>query len=339
MPLLLLPLLILAARPATAADLLLDGGADGWDTARWRTQLDGVMGGQSSGNLRFEESNSVLSFDGNVNIDGGGFASVRKTGFGVLDLSSYAGVVVELVTTEAFNGDAGSTQPPLGLHLELGDTASRYGFASAFAVPLTSAVGEATSVYLPLSSFDRGSWIGRQCTNCRLDASSVNDIEISVLFQEGPFDVRVKSITAVDGPRNFPSPVLSIASAEELKATIEASIQTGTKVYNYNYRELCIAIYRTTLNTILAAEYGVASSSKIKAMACQGLQRAETQSASKADAAFTLRYTLDAILEELGVLDPAAGTGWRPDAATFAELGYRCEGVTSDEWNLISLLH
>eukprot|EP01083_Nonionella_stella_P007306 21130_1 len=200
-------LLLLLAPLAVIADLRLDGGTQyGWDSTKWRLQVDGVMGGKSSGSLNFEDSNSILSFDGDIVLDGGGFSSVRKTRFDVVDLTSYAGIEVELETTDGYNSDganANENNPPLGMHLQFGDTSSYFGYASAFAIPLTSTAGESTSVYMPLSSFDRGTRIGYQCNDCRLDLSSVNEMDLYVLFQKGPFNVRVKSITAVDSPKSF----------------------------------------------------------------------------------------------------------------------------------------
>merc|ERR1719410_751837 len=75
--------------------LRLDGGNDGWDASSWYVQVDGVMGGKSSGFLEFEDSNSIMSFEGNINLNGGGFSSVRKQ-FNPINLGGYSGVVLEL---------------------------------------------------------------------------------------------------------------------------------------------------------------------------------------------------------------------------------------------------
>jgi len=291
------------------------------------------MGGQSSGSLRFEDSNTILSFDGDIVLDGGGFSSVRKQRFDAIDLTSFAGIVVELETTEAYN--ANDSQPPLGLHLQFHDTSSYFGYASAFAIPLTRSAGETTSVYLPLSSFDRGTRIGYQCNDCQIDFSSVNEMDLYVLFQEGEFEVRVKSITAVDTPMRVPMPTILIASENDVKDLIEVTIQSGGKLYDYGYTELCNSVYRSMLNTFLAAQYNddFVKSKTINGMICQGLQRAETQ--GKTDTAWTLRYTMDAILEEMGFLDVAQGAGWRPDA-TMAYSTVQCSGVTSDSSPTVS---
>ena len=326
----LLPILLsLPLLPFVNADLCLDGGSSTggqWDTNAWRSQVDGVMGGQSSGSLTFLESNTILSYTGDVVLDGGGFSSVRKSFDAATDLSSYDGIVVQLETTRAF--DSNNNNPPLGLHLQFGDTVSRYiGFASAFAIPLSSNIGEEVSVFLPLDSFDRGSRAGWQCNNCQIDFRSVVEMDVYVLFQAGPFDVRVKSVCAVDNVPSFPSPSISFSSASEIKSLVDSTIDAGGGLYDKGYRELCIAIYKSVLNSILAAKVdGGAISQTTKSMICQGLKRASSQMDSKVDSAWSLRYTLDAILVELGYGQPSQGTHWRPDATMNA---YECSAVTS----------
>eukprot|EP00580_Thalassiosira_gravida_P021082 CAMPEP_0201680854 /NCGR_PEP_ID=MMETSP0494-20130426/50810_1 /ASSEMBLY_ACC=CAM_ASM_000839 /TAXON_ID=420259 /ORGANISM="Thalassiosira gravida, Strain GMp14c1" /LENGTH=632 /DNA_ID=CAMNT_0048164581 /DNA_START=58 /DNA_END=1957 /DNA_ORIENTATION=- len=345
-PHLLLSLLAVVATVVAAADLRLDGGTQyGWDTSAWRSQVDGVMGGKSSGSLSFERNDSVLSFTGDVVLDGGGFSSVRKAGFDEsLDLTSFAGIVVTLETTFGYNDDddggSGAIRPPLGLHLQFHDTTSRYsvGYASAFAVPLSAAAGETTDVYLPLSSFDRGSRMGFVCEECTIDWSSVDEMDIYVLFQEGSFDVKVKEIVAVESSRVFDMPVIDdVGGKEEVRELIQSTIRSGGGLYDYGYMELCIAIYRSTLNTLLGSSAnsndgvdgvdGVDEddvvSTTIKNMICQGLQRAETMqnNNSKANTAWALRNTMDGILEELGFSDPDQGNGWRPTTTIMEEDG------------------
>lgn len=260
------------------------------------------MGGKSSGELTFLESNTIMSFSGIISLDGGGFSSVRKPFSNAIDLSTYAGFVVELETTRAH--DPNTIDAPLGLHLQFHDSFSRYiGYASAFAVPLSSSVGETVSVYLPQTSFDRGSWIGRVC----------NDCQINVLFQDGPFEVRLRKISAVNDPQTFASPVISLLSNEEIKTLIDKTIQSGGGLYDKGYHELCIALYGSVLNTILAANCSDATVSKrIKNVICQGLQR-EADVGSKVNKAWTLRYTLDALLDEMGFNVTSNEQAWRPD--------------------------
>ena len=287
------------------------------------------MGGKSSGDLTFLESNTAMTFSGVISLDGGGFSSVIKSFSSAIDLSPYAGFVVELETTSAH--DPNNVDAPLGLHLQFHDSNTRYiGYASAFAVPLSNTVGEVVSVYLPQTSFDRGSWIGRPCNDCQINFSSIVEMDIYVLFQEGSFEVKVKKVTAVDDHQSFPSPAVALSSTEEIKTLIDQTIQSGGGLYDDGYQELCIAIYRSILNTILSANDSGATSSivsdRLKNIICSGLQRAETQIGSKPNMAWTLRYTLDALLEEMGFTVTSNEQAWRPDP-TMNE--YQCIGVTT----------
>ncbi len=296
------------------------------------SQVDGVMGGKSSGDLTFLESDTAMSFSGIISLDGGGFSSVIKSFSSAIDLSSYAGFVVELETTSAY--DPNDIHAPLGLHLQFHDSNARYiGYASAFAVPLSNSVGEAVSVYLPQTSFDRGSWIGRPCNDCQINFSSIVEMDIYVLFQDGPFEVKVNKITAVDDYQTFASPVISLSSIDEIKTLIDKTIQSGGGLYDKGYQELCIALYLSVLNTILASNDGSDATSSIvskrmKNIICQGLQRAETQIGSKVNIAWTLRYTLDAMLEEMGFNVSSNVQAWRPDP-TLNEYEYKCSALTS----------
>merc|ERR1740139_1089616 len=111
--------------------------------------------------------------------------------------------------------------------------------------------------------------MGYQCSSCQLDTTRINEMEIYALFQEGSFRIDVKSITAVADPKSFLSPSITFRSVEDIEALIEATIASGGKVYDYGYREICIAIYWSTLNTILEAT-GIADA--LKGVACAGLK-------------------------------------------------------------------
>merc|ERR1711957_811460 len=101
-----------------AARLRLAGGEQGWNSNAWKTVLDGVMGGRSSGNFNIEDNTMV--FTGTVNNAGGGFASVRSS-WAAKDLSKHAGIWVALEAA-AFN----SGKAPLALHVQLTDRSSSY---------------------------------------------------------------------------------------------------------------------------------------------------------------------------------------------------------------------
>ena len=108
-------------------DLILDGSPT-WNKAQWYAQVDGVMGGQSSGSLSFVEDDTIMSFTGNINLDGGGFSSVRRRfndiSGGIIDLEMYSGIVITLETTSSYNDERNSNSiaAPLGLHLQFDDS-------------------------------------------------------------------------------------------------------------------------------------------------------------------------------------------------------------------------
>merc|ERR1740130_1896490 len=307
--------------------LRIDGNGnegESWDEDRWSVQVDGVMGGQSTGRLEFITSssssddenngnNNVLKFTGDISLDGGGFSSVRRPIS--LDLNNYDGIVV---TLEADNYD-GST-PPTGLHLQFSDSTSYYDFSSAFAIPLSTSTSTAsstekilTSVYLPMDSFNRGGRFGFPCRdNCQLDRTNIDRMSVYVLFQEGTFDVRIKSITAIPksggssqttGPRSFLSPQIQFNSVNDIIQLLQSTISSGGSLYDLSYIELCIAMYWSVLNSILNANLVLnvtantidaisMLSATTKVVICSGLNEMISTNNSKEDQAWILRYTI-----------------------------------------------
>ena len=342
----LLPLLLLSV---VSSNLILDG-TPTWQTDNWYTQVDGVMGGLSSGQLNFIDDNSILSFSGTISLDGGGFSSVRRRQFPVVNLQQYSGIVVTLQSTSTTSLDnSDDVKVPLGLHLQFHDTKDSFGYATAFAIPITKTQNEEIQIYLPLSSFDRGTRIGFQCTNnCQIDWSIINGMDIYVLFQEGNFQVKVDSIVAVvEDVQSFDIPNITFDNVNQLGNVIEKTIKNGGGLYDYDYKEICIAVYKSTLNTIVGSssnedttnEEEEVVSKKIKSIICQGLQRAEAQGNDKVNVAWTLRHTLDSVLEEIGrkakVVD---GSVWRP-TDLIDDKYLRCNGVTSGSsgaYNIVS---
>ena len=63
-------LAILNAADAAASDFRIDGGESGWDQNAWYVQVDGVMGGLSSGGLQFRENRTTMAFSGDINLRG-----------------------------------------------------------------------------------------------------------------------------------------------------------------------------------------------------------------------------------------------------------------------------
>jgi len=301
----------------------IDGGeVSGWDTGQWRVQVDGVMGGKSSGNVQFLSNNKMMKFTGDISLDGGGFSSVRRRVN--LDLSGSAGVVVTL--------EADTRGAPTGIHLQLGDQ-TYYDYSSAFSVPLSSEDGPVvTSVYLPIDSFDRGTRVGFQCSNCALDSSRVNNLSVYVLFQEGSFDVRLRSIETVNGPRSFPPPVYdNLESADDVVGLLRSTISSGGGLYDKSYIELCIAMYWSVLNTILSSGSGVVSES-IQAVICAGLQEVEAQMEdgdSKENIAWTMRYAMDAVIADLQGSARTDVLDWLPTPTEAESMEVTCVGRTS----------
>eukprot|EP00532_Pseudo-nitzschia_australis_P017496 CAMPEP_0168257990 /NCGR_PEP_ID=MMETSP0141_2-20121125/6841_1 /TAXON_ID=44445 /ORGANISM="Pseudo-nitzschia australis, Strain 10249 10 AB" /LENGTH=527 /DNA_ID=CAMNT_0008195111 /DNA_START=169 /DNA_END=1752 /DNA_ORIENTATION=+ len=379
-----------ASTSATADGVLhIDGGSEfGWDQNSWYVQVDGVMGGKSSGDLEFlaladdasasgnnndndndndndNNNEMVLKFTGDISLDGGGFSSVRRRTD--LDLSDYTGVVVTLRAADVPASTSTSTStadipPPTGLHLQLGDATSYYDFSSALAIPLSNGGDDVwTSVYLPMESFDRGTRFGFVCNNCQFDSSNINNLSVYVLFQEGSFDVRIRSIQAVKEPVVFRSPRLDFASATEITDLLRATVASGGGLYDKSYTELCVAMYWSVLNSLLTAtavgqsggdDNAFVVPDSVGAVICAGLQQTENtlfsslsssettsnqqqqQQNKHSAAAWTLRYTIEAVVADLKGIDrPNMNMGnngdWLPSPTAAESMDATCVGRTS----------
>jgi len=298
------------------------------DQDSWYVQVDGVMGGKSSGALEFsgdDEGRPVMNFTGKISLDGGGFSSVRRRID--LDLSDYAGVVVTLEAATS------SDSAPLGIELQFGDATSRYDFSSAFAIPLSNATTTITSVYLPLESFDRGTFFGFVCgDDCSFDPSEIESLSVYVLFQEGDFGVAIHSIEAVREPRAFPSLAIDVGAPQDIATLLRSTIVSGGGLYDKSYVELCIAIYWSVLNTLVASPE-VPESAKV--VLCAGLQRAEAlqnegiAERPKEAIAWALRYTIDAVLADLTESERSIAESWLPSQKESDSMEVMCVGRTS----------
>jgi len=68
-----------------------------------------------------------------------------------------------------------------------------------------------------MDSFDRGTSGGYVCqSSCYFDSSKIDSMRVYVLYQEGKFDVRLKSIVAVKEKRSFQSPKIERLDMEDL---------------------------------------------------------------------------------------------------------------------------
>ena len=82
-------LLPLTLAIACNADLILDGGDNGW--SQWYRSVDGVMGGRSS--ISVQRDGNVLAASGEIVTAGGGFAGMY-TRLDDVDASNFAGLRV-----------------------------------------------------------------------------------------------------------------------------------------------------------------------------------------------------------------------------------------------------
>ena len=82
-------LLPLTLAIACNAELILDGGDNGW--SQWYRSVDGVMGGRSS--ISVQRDGDVLEASGEIVTAGGGFAGLY-TRLNDVDASAYAGLKV-----------------------------------------------------------------------------------------------------------------------------------------------------------------------------------------------------------------------------------------------------
>jgi len=265
----------LFATVVSARDLRLDGGAVGWERNKWRVSTDRVMGGRSTGQVIFEDNGATMNFFGNLNVVGGGFAYVGRD-IPRVNLSSYAGIVVE-VETIAFSGDA-----PFGLDLHLRDT-SGCDFSAAFAVPVADTSGQVTSAFIPINSFDNKGFGNFYCNN--LDMTSINGMKFYVLYQEGKYEARIRSITAVERVASFPPTVLTVTSKEEVVSLLTATVESGTFLWNKSNPNLCIAVYWSALESLAAAM-------KYNPNSCSNLVQLSKMS-SKSDIGYGLRDVID----------------------------------------------
>eukprot|EP00536_Pseudo-nitzschia_multiseries_P009510 jgi/Psemu1/288513/fgenesh1_pg.266_\ len=390
-----LPLLapvVRAASDGVASGMLGDNGVlyieggnpSGWNRDAWYVQVDGVMGGKSSGDMNFlllddviggdrqvdngnengneseSESESenetsyprlpleALKFTGDIDLDGGGFSSRLRRGGRDTSGRCPRSIVVVVVPDRVYR-----TPPAIRGPNEF------YDFSSALAVPLSSAANTWTSVYLPMETFDRGTRFGFLCNdnnsdNCRFDPSQINDLSVYVLFQEGAFEVTIASIQAVPEPRSFSPPPITIngfetAERERVVDLLQATVASGGGLYDKSYTELCVAMYWSVLNSLLvsvssSSSPGFALRDPIRAVICAGLEAAETDLFSssstststnrKREAAWTLRYTIDAVVDDL--LGQARGGGggdlgneWLPSQTEAELMEVTCVARTS----------
>jgi hypothetical protein len=309
----------------------IDGGIKGWDQSKWLVQVDGVMGGRSSGSASFQ--NGAMVFSGSINLNGGGFSSVRKPGN--LDLSSYAGLWVETGTTVYVPQKA-----PLTIHLQLRDTTG-CSFAAPVALPLAMAQ-EKHRIFVPISQFDYGSQWGRSCAGLTLNAANVQAVEVYVLYQDGPFEVYLHemsaTMSAVDAPATPTMPVVpALGNRGAVAALLQSTIESGAPIYNKGYKGICAAMYASSMRSVLTA---LGTSQSAKGCACAALVKAAATT-SKEDQAWFLRRAFDTIIaDEAGNPRPST-TGypmnirgnWLPNGAVASKTAAEACSAWTANWD------
>ena len=170
--------------------LLRSGGLSTGNMLNWGVTVDGVMGGLSEGTASV--AGSTVRFQGNINTNGGGFAYMTGV-VNSADISQYQGISLELGSLDA----ATVGNSPIGFEVELEGSPGCCGLSAAFAVPATTSAGESATAFLPKGDFkNKGrSWWSNGCS-CITDWAAVNKISIAVYYQEGPFVLDLRGLTA-----------------------------------------------------------------------------------------------------------------------------------------------
>lgn len=157
--------------------------ADNTEISQWRTVLDGVMGGRSTGN-RFAQDRH-MTFKGSINTNGGGFSSIRRSASRG-DMEGAEGLKLRIKqdgrsyrltfrTSAVFRGRSISYQRP---------------------IPQTPS-GEWAEVTIPLSNF-RTSIFGYEIPAPPFAANDVREIGVILADGiDGPFQIDIAEISCV----------------------------------------------------------------------------------------------------------------------------------------------
>merc|ERR1712238_523877 len=116
----------------------------------------------------------------------------------------------------------------------------------------------------------------------------------------------------------FPSPPVIFNTYQDVITLIESTISSGGNLYDKSYIKLCIALYWSVLNSIIVATptsstTNVVVPNSVKAVICAGLNTMITMTdASKKDQAWTLRYIMDAVMDDLKGTERDYNPNWLP---------------------------
>ena len=237
------------------------------------------MGGQSSGSVT-STSAGGMNWSGFLSTDGGGFVYISCGGMSGLNLQDRAGLLFDL---SSLAGDA-----PIALQVELEGRQGCCGRAAAFAVPATATAGEAATAFVPLGDFkQKGPWYAPNSCSCTVDLSAVRDVSIGLYYQQGPYSLNLRGITATDAAVSadaliHPPLPATPGAAVALAAALERAdyLATGALLAQEQMGQLALAVLET------AAAQGVGSETLG--------ELSRQQLAAAASAAQAARWTLPA---------------------------------------------
>ena len=170
-----------ATRPADRAGArMIFSFADDAEVRAWRTILDGVMGGRSTGRVRAGEGS--LRFDGETSLaNNGGFSSIRAD----IEPGRLAGFDAIRIKVK---GDGRAYR--FGCRTGAGQRGDNYW--STF----PTVAGAWTEVVLPLAEMDRH-FMGQRLPG-RVDPAAIRGLELYIYDgNAGPFEIEIASIEAV----------------------------------------------------------------------------------------------------------------------------------------------
>ena len=238
---------------------------------QWRVVNDTVMGGVSTGQLA--EIEDGQRFTGELSLESnGGFVSVRSVP-APLKLDDVSALRVT-VRGDGRTWSVNAYREDIPLR------------AGSYRADLPTEKGQITTITVPLADFSATSY-GRPVWQApALDANPGAITQLGFLLADknpGPYQLDILSVEAVDG-RRAPTRDGSVQKA------LSAAIEQGVPAFNAGDHERCQTLYATALAELPAESLTDGEQVRIQAT----LARAERLSAT--DAAWALRYTMDALL-------------------------------------------
>lgn len=271
------------ATPAPAAqDVKIDrviydfGNTD--EALRWRTVVDGVMGGRSTGQISTTGAGNLL-FTGRLSLENnGGFSAIRSAADSN-DFSHADGFVVKV------RGDGRTYRFDALLRTgrESSGDAYRVGVEQwRVWQEFTTRADEWIEVYLPFESFSKPTFYGTEMPIApELDPARIARLGFMLYDkQPGPFRLEIASISTYRGQASAAAPEviavsdsrldrlierLDVPSEEpytdqprdvaadraELNAYLGAAVSRGVPLFNHGQHGACVAVYETALLGVL----------------------------------------------------------------------------------------